>query len=61
MAFIETAEVCVITLERRINDASRNNSNENIINIIQTEVKTAVQTAIRKTDSVLMSSTTLRF
>src|SRR5947207_13425990 len=36
VAFIEAAEARIIALKRRVNDASRNNSNENIINIIRT-------------------------
>jgi len=60
VAFIEAAEARVIALERRVNDASRNNSNENIIDVIRKEVKTAVQTAIRQTDSVSTSPTTPR-
>jgi len=55
-AFIEAAEKRVSALERREDDASRNNnskenSDENIIKIIRSEVKTAVQTAIRETSS----------
>ena len=40
--FIKTTKTRIIALKRRVNDASRNNSNENIINVIQTEVKTAI-------------------
>jgi hypothetical protein len=49
--FIKAVKKCVNTLEYHMNDASRNNnskenSNENIIKIIQSEIKAAVQTAI---------------
>jgi hypothetical protein len=59
-AFIEAAEARVIALERRVGDASRNNNNESIIDVIRTEVKTAVQTAIRETGSISTSPTTPR-
>ena len=59
-AFIEAAETRVNALERRANDASHNdkNSNEDIAKIIRTEVKTAVQTALRETGSTPAPSTT---
>jgi hypothetical protein len=59
-AFIEAVKVRVIALERRVSDASRNNNNESIIDVIRTEIKTAVQTVIREIGSVLTSPTTPR-
>ena len=63
--FIETAEKRVSALERRVDDASRNNSNkenneENIIKVIRSEVKIAVQTAIRETNTTPALATTPR-
>jgi hypothetical protein len=62
-AFIEAAEKRVSALERRVDDASRNNnskenSDENIIKVIRSEVKAAVQTAIQEASSSPAPSTT---
>jgi hypothetical protein len=64
-AFIEAAEKRVSALEYRVDDTSRNNNSkenndENIIKVIRSEVKAAVQTAIREASSPPAPSTTPR-
>jgi hypothetical protein len=63
--FIKAAEKRVSALECRMNNTSRNkdskeNSDKNIIKVIQFEVKAAVQTAVRKTSLSPTSSTISR-
>jgi hypothetical protein len=40
--FIKTAKIRVNALKRRVYDASRNNNNDNIIDVIRIKIKTTI-------------------
>jgi hypothetical protein len=56
---LEVATAFIKIVKIRVN-ASRNNSNDNIIDVIRIKVKTAIQIIIRKIGSILTSPTTPR-